>query len=111
MLRMGKCFLYLDYASAIEPEAATQRIAPLRGRRALTPALVPRHIFQYPGNISSSERLFGSRRDSLHHRQLMCRGKVAVTGGHDDRLVTRRFLNLFDRRASHRQPGTKCVPV
>jgi hypothetical protein len=25
---MGKCFLYLDYASAIEPEAATQRIVP-----------------------------------------------------------------------------------
>jgi hypothetical protein len=31
---------------------------------------VPRHIFQYPGNVSSSERLFGSRRDPLHHRQL-----------------------------------------
>jgi len=28
LLRLGKCFLYLDYAPAIEPEAATQRITP-----------------------------------------------------------------------------------
>lgn len=58
-----------------------------------------------------SERLFGSRGDALNHRQLMRWRKVAVTGRHGNRLVARRFLNLFDRGSSHCQPGAERVPV
>jgi hypothetical protein len=83
----------------------------LRGRRALTQGLIPRHIIQYPGNASFSEQLLGSRGDPLGHRQLVRRRKVAIASRHGNRLVARCFLNLFDRGSVHCQPGAECVSV
>lgn len=41
----------------------------------------------------------------------MLRREMAVPRRHRDRLVTREFLNLLDRRARHRQPGAERVTV
>lgn len=49
--------------------------------------------------------------DSLYDRQPVSRGQVTIAGCHRNRLVTRRFLNLFDRCASHCQPRAERVPV
>lgn len=72
---------------------------------------MPRHIFQYPGNVSFSARLFGSRGDALNHRQLVRRRQVTVAGRHRNRFVTRSLLNLLDRGSGHCKQGAKGVPV
>ena len=56
----------------------------------------------------------GCSRDSLNYRQSVLGRKVAISRRHDDGFVASEFLNLFDRRSRHRQPGTErmavCVP-
>ena len=50
-------------------------------------------------------------RDPLHDRLSMLWGEMTIAGGHRDRLVPGRFLDILDRGSGHRQPRTECVPV
>jgi hypothetical protein len=53
----------------------------------------------------------GSPRDALDYRESMLRRKMAVACRHDIGLVSRKFLDLFDRGSGHRQPGARGVPI
>src|SRR5262249_31042253 len=54
---------------------------------------------------------FPGRGDPFHDRQFVCWRKVTIPGGHGDRLVTRRLLNLLDHGAGHRKPRSQGVPI
>lgn len=49
--------------------------------------------------------------DPMDNSLVVCRAQVCVLRGHLNRLVTGSNLNLLDRRAIHRKPGTECMPV